>query len=246
VPPDVIHRVIEARITLRIGSRRLARAIDLPRSTIDAILRRHGLSRLGDLEHAPEVPVSYSRERPGQVLHLHSIKLERIPDAQGPSVLARRRQPPAEPAYDVVHFALDDATRVAFVRVRDDDSGRTSAAFLAEAVGWLAGHAVRVRQVSTIDTPNYAGDRDFVDVVRSIGASHVQARSEQQASGRAERFTQTVLNEWAYAQSYLDNKARLEALGPWVDYYNYDRPHPQLGGQTPMRVLIGNVTRDPS
>lgn len=246
LPPEVIQRVIDARITLRVGSRRLERALGVPRSTIDAILRRHGLSRLGDVEGAPDVPVSYTRERPGQMLHVNATKLERISGPEGQPGIGSWRTHPAEPPHDVIHVAIDDATRVAYVSVRYDEIGRTSAAFLAETVGWFTGHGVRIRQVSTNDAAHYAGDRDFVDVMRSIGALHVVSGASEQAAGQSERFIQTMLNEWAYAQPYPDNAARLDALGPWVDRYNYDRPHPQLNGQTPMRVFLGNVRRDRS
>lgn len=243
LPAEVVQRVIETRMTLRVGPHRLAPILQMPRSTIGEILRRHGLSRLRDLDRTSGIPIRYVRERPGELLHLDVKKLGRIPDGGGHRFRGRTGTPRARAGYDVVHVAVDDATRVAYVAVRDDERGPTCARFLVEAAAWYARHGVRIERVMTDNARNYTDARVFADAVRSIGAKHKLTRPRRpQTNGKAERFIQTMLNEWAYARPYGSNAARLEALPPWLDHYNNQRAHTALNGETPMAVLVTNVS----
>ena len=243
LPAEVVQRVIEARMTLRVGPHRLAPILQMPRSTIGEVLHRHGLSRLRDLDRTSGIPIRYVRERPGELLHLDVKKLGRIPDGGGHRFRGRLGTPRARAGYDVVHVAVDDATRVAYVAVRDDERGPTCARFLVEAATWYARHGVRIERVMTDNARNYTDARVFADAVRSIGAKHKLTRPRRpQTNGKAERFIQTMLNEWAYARPYSSNDARLEALSPWLDHYNHNRAHTALDGQTPMAVLVTNVS----
>ena len=145
--------------------------------------------------------------------------------------------------YDVVHVAVDDATRVAYVAVRDDERGATCARFLLDAAAWFARHGVRIERVMTDNARNYTDAKVFADAVRSVGAKHKLTRPRRpQTNGKAERFIQTMLAEWAYARLYLTNDARLNALPAWLDHYNHNRPHTSLDGKAPMHVLVSNVS----
>ncbi len=242
LPAEEVQRVIEARMTLRVGPHRLAPLLGMPRSTIGEILRRHGLSRLRDLDRASGIPIRYVRERPGELLHLDVKKLGRIPDGGGHRFRGRLGTPRAHAGYDVIHVAVDDATRVAYMAVRDDERGPTCARFLVEAAAWFARHGVRIERVMTDNARNYTDARVFADAVRSIGAKHKLTRPRRpQTNGKAERFIQTMLAEWAYARLYPTNDARLNALPAWLDHYNHNRAHTSLDGKAPMQVLVSNV-----
>lgn len=240
---EEVQRIIEARMRLRVGPHRLAPVLGLPRSTIGEVLRRHGLSRLRDLDRVSGVPIRYVRERPGELLHIDVKKLGRIPDGGGHRFRGRAGTPRARAGYDVVHVAVDDATRVAYVAVRDDERAPTCARFLVEAAAWFARRGVRIERVMTDNARNYTTGPVFASAVRSIGARHKLTRPwRPQTNGKAERFIQTMLAEWAYARLYPTNDARLNALPVWIDQYNHDRPHSALQGLTPMRVLLNNVS----
>jgi len=136
--PEVVQRVVEARMRERVGPHRLAPLLGMPRSTIGEILRRQGLSRLRDLDRSSGIPIRYVRERPGELLHIDVKKLGRIPDGGGHRFRGRAGTPRARTGYDVVHVAVDDASRAAFVAVHDDERGPTCARFLLDAAAWFA------------------------------------------------------------------------------------------------------------
>jgi transposase InsO family protein len=243
LPADQVQRVIEARMRLRVGPHRLAPVLSMPRSTIGEVLRRHGLSRLRDLDRTSGIPIRYVRERPEELLHLDVKKLGRIPPGGGHRILGRLGRSNSGAGYDVVHVAVDDATRVAYVAVRDDERGPTCARFMLEAAAWFARHGVRIERVMTDNARNYTDARVFAEAVRSIGAKHKRTRPRRpQTNGKAERFIQTMLTEWAYVRLYPTNDARLNALPSWLDHYNYNRPHTALDGKAPMQVLVSNVS----
>ena len=77
-------------------------------------------------------------------------------------------------------------------------------------------------------------------------ARHVRTRPyTPRTNGKAERFIQTSLREWAYARPYASSDQRTAAIGPWTDSYNTVRPHAGIKGLTPwQRVnnLLGNDT----
>jgi transposase InsO family protein len=243
LPAEAVQRLIEARMTLRVGPHRLAPVLGMPRSTIGEVLRRHGLSRLRDLDRASGIPIRYVRERPVELLHLDVKKLGRIPDGGGHRFLGRTGAARARAGYDVVHVAIDDASRVAYVAVRTDERGPTCARFLIDAAAWFARHGVRIERVMTDNARNYTDARVFADAVRSVGARHKLTRPRRpQTNGKAERFIQTMLAEWAYARLYLTNDARLTELPVWLDHYNHSRPHTSLDGKAPMQALVSNVS----
>ena len=243
--PEVdVQRIIETRMSMRVGPHRLAPILGMPRSTIGEVLRRHGLSRLRDLDRASGVPIRYVRERPGELLHLDVKKLGRIPAGGGHRFRGRADGTPrARAGYDFVHVAIDDASRVAYVAAFADETGPTCARFLVEAAAWFARRGVRIERILTDNARNYTTSAVFAAAVRSIGARHKRTRPfRPQTNGKAERFIQTMLAEWAYQRPFATNDARLVALAPWLDHYNHNRAHTALNGQVPMAVLVSNVS----
>jgi transposase InsO family protein len=142
------------------------------------------------------------------------------------------------PGYDYLHVAVDDHSRVAFVRVFSDEQDETAARFLLEAAGFFADQGVRIERILTDRHNSYRLSRSFEEAVRRIGARHKLTRGYRpQTNGKAERFIRTMLAEWAYVRLYRSNEQRLKALPAWIDFYNSHRPHTALGGLPPSSRL---------
>jgi transposase InsO family protein len=226
------------RHELGVGPHRLASALDLPRSTIGDVLRRHGLSRLADRDRPTGIPIRYVRERPGELLHMDVKKLGRIPDGGSHRFRGRGSGTPrAHAGYDYVHQVVDDMSRVAHAAIFPDERGTTCAAFLREAATFFARLGVRIERVMTDNAKNYTRSRAFAGAMEDLGARHLTTRPfRPQTNGKSERFNRTLLEEWAYVREYASNAERAAALAPWIDHYNHGRPHTALGGMTPMNL----------
>ena len=244
LPRAQVDAILVARHKLRFGPHRLAPIVGVPRSTIGDVLTRQGLSRLRDQDGPTGIPVRYVRERPGELLHIDVKKLGRIPDGGGHRFLGRvSGTPRSHRGYDYLHVAIDDMSRVAYVGVFRDELGTTCARFLLDAAAFFAGHGVRIERVLTDNARNYKTSHAFADALAEIGARHKRTRPfRPQTNGKAERFNQTLLREWAYVRRYDTNAARLAALPGFVADYNERRGHGSLGDRTPMSVLVNNVS----
>ncbi|MGH2464553.1 MAG: IS481 family transposase [Candidatus Limnocylindrales bacterium] len=240
-----VDAILAARHEHRLGPHRLARIVGVPRSTIGDVLARHGLSRLADQDRPSGIPIRYVRERPGELLHIDVKKLGRIPDGGGHRVLGRVTGTPRSrgAGYDYLHVAIDDMSRVAYVAPLGDERGTTCARFLLDAAAFFASHGVRIERVLTDNAKNYTRSRAFAAAIDGIGARHKRTRPfRPQTNGKAERFNKTLLAEWAYVRRYTTNQARLDALPGFVEQYNRHRPHGSLDGQSPLAVLVNNVS----
>jgi transposase InsO family protein len=244
LPQAQVDAILAARHEHRLGPHRLAPIVGVPRSTIGDVLTRHGLSRLADQDGPTGIPIRYVRERPGELLHIDVKKLGRIPDGGGHRFRGRGHGTPrSHRGYDYLHVAIDDMSRVAYVAPFNDERGITCARFLLDAAAFFASHGVRIERVMTDNARNYTVSRAFAAALDEIGARHKRTRPfRPQTNGKAERFNKTLLTEWAYVRRYDTNQARLEALPDFVDRYNRVRPHGSLGGQSPMTVLVNNVS----
>ena len=238
-----IQRILQARRRLKQGPHRLAWALGRSRSTIYAVLRRHQLSRLRDNDRIAAIPIRYVRERPGELLHLDTKKLGRVPPGGGHRKLGWKigKEHRRRGGYDYLHVAVDDASRVAFVQVHPDESPQTAAHFLREAAACFAERGVRIERVLT-DRGSAYRSRVFAASVAALGAQHKLTRPYRpQTNGKAERFIKTLVEEWAYARFYGSNQDRLLALPGWLDFYNSGRPHTALHGLAPTAALVNNV-----
>lgn len=237
LPPGTVARILRLRQRLKVGPRRLAPLVALPHATISAVLRRHGLSRLRDGDRATGVPIRYVRDHPGELIHLDTKQLGRIPAGGGHRLRGRAMAPHRHTGkgYEVLHVAIDDASRLAFVQLLPNDRGPTAAQFLLAAAAFFAEHGIRIQRVMTDRAFSYTLSQAFQMTVRRLRVRHKITRPYRpQTNGKAERFIQTLLGEWAYAQLYRSNEERHRALPKWVHYYNYSRPHTALGGQCPI------------
>ena len=244
LPDERVQAILRARHELGYGPHRLASVIDVPRSTIGDVLRRHGLSRLRDRDRPTGIPIRYVRERAGELLHMDVKKLGRIPDGGGHRFRGRGHGTPrAHAGFDYIHQAVDDMSRVAYADVFPDERGTTCAAFLRQAGAFFARQGVRIERVLTDNAKNYARSRAFAEALQELGARHKTTRPfRPQTNGKSERWNRTLLDEWAYARPYASNDERLAALQPFVDHYNHGRPHTALKGLTPMQALVNNVS----
>ena len=235
-----VRRILKLRERSGYGPHRLGARLRCARSTVYAVLRRHGRSRLRDQDRPTRTVIRYVRERPGELLHLDVKKLGRIPEGGGWRVRGRSAEARARrgQGYDYLHVAVDDCSRFAVVGVYPDERGETAAAFLREVVMVLAGHGVVVERVMTDRALAYTRSHAFQTAVTEVGARHLTTRPYRpQTNGKVERFHRTMVEEWAYARPYPSNASRLAALPRWVDAYNRRRPHTALGGQTPAARL---------
>jgi len=225
--------LIEKLRRLRLSARAIAERLKMARSTVAAVLARLGLGRLSSLEPAPP-PRRYERAAPGELVHLDTKKLGRF-NAVGHRITGDRRKGRSEGAgWEFVHLAIDDFSRTAYVEILADETGATCAAFLARALAWFTARGVAVARVMTDNGSGYVSAA-FAQACAEAGARHLRTRPyTPRTNGKAERFVQTLLREWAYARSYPTSRSRAARLPRWLAHYNSARPHGSLGHAPPV------------
>jgi transposase InsO family protein len=240
LPPEQVARIEQLR-RQRLASPAIARALGMAISTVGLVLRRLGLNRLARLEPTPPV-IRYERERPGEMIHLDIKTLGRI---ARPShrVTGNRRDSVEGIGWEHLHVAIDDCSRLAYTEVLDGLGREHATAFLGRALDWFGRLGVRVERVMTDNGSAYRS-KLFAQSLQAAGIRHVRTRPyTPRTNGKAERFIQTSLREWAYARPYLSSAQRNQAIGPWTDAYNLTRPHAGIGGISPwqrLNNLLGN------
>jgi transposase InsO family protein len=234
VPADWQHLVLELR-RLRMTGAAIAARLAIPRSTVARILKRAGLERLKKLD--PPVPVRrYERTRPGELIHLDIKKLGRIRGV-GHRIHGDRTTRVRGIGWEFVHVCIDDYTRLAYVEVLPDEKGATAAAFLRRAAAWLKAQGVAVERVMTDNGSGYVS-KDFAVAIAEIRTRHLRTRPyTPRTNGKAERFIQTMLREWAYGRPFATSYHRRAALPAWLRRYNERRPHAGIGGAPPITRL---------
>jgi transposase InsO family protein len=236
---------IEQLRRMRMTGPAIARALGMARSTVGLVLRRLGLGKLRNLEPRPPI-LRYERQRPGEMIHLDIKKLGKIDGIghrflpRGPGMHANKGH-----GWDFLHVCVDDASRLAYTAILPSEGQADTTAFLERALAWLGRHGVCVERVMTDNGSAYRS-KLFAKALQKAGARHVRTRPyTPRTNGKAERFIQTSLREWAYARPYRSSAERIHAIGPWTDAYNLARPHSGIAGLTPwQRVnnLLGNDT----
>jgi len=235
--------ILAARVDRRWGPHRLGPLTGEPRSTVYAVLRRAGMSRLADADKPTGIPVRYQACHPGALLHQDHKKLGRVPDGggwrvRGRSAESRRHR---RTGYDHLEIFVDDRSRVAAVVPVPDESPPATAQALETVAAAFARQGVRIERVLTDNGGPYRS-RDYRATIEGLGIRHKRTRPYRpQTNGKVERFIRTLLAEWAYARPYATNQERLGELPVWLGIYNHERPHTALGGRTPMDVLVNNL-----
>jgi transposase InsO family protein len=212
----------------------IGRAVNVPRSTVGVWLRRLTLNRRPS---PPPVPVKrYEWPSPGDLLHVDIKPLGRIGQV-GHRIHGDRRRASRGIGWEYVHVAVDDHSRVAYVEVLGDQLGTTCAAFLQRAVTWLAGRGITTQRVLSDNGSGYVS-RVWRTMCETLGLRHLRTRAyTPRTNGKAERFIQTLLREWAYVTPYASSGERRAELRPYVQYYNRQRPHASLQYQPPWSRL---------
>lgn len=234
---DWVELIVEMRVEYRMTALRIGRHLDLPRSTVAAVLRREGLSKLGKLE--PVEPARrYEHAAPGEMLHLDIKQLGRFWRA-GHRVTGRRREDSDGAGWEYVHVCVDDYSRVAYAEVLPDQRQHTAAAFLRRACAWFAQLGIVVKRVLT-DNGSCYNSKLWERVCREMRIRAKKTRPYRpQTNGKAERFIQTLLREWAYARAYRTSNERQAVLPIYLTHYNQHRDHSSLGYRPPMTRIPG-------
>lgn len=236
IRPEKAMAIVELRRRC-LTQARIASALGVSKSTVSRVLARAGLSRLTDL--APQEPiVRYEHERPGDLLHLDTKKLgrihrpgKRIPGSPYRSVGA---------GWETLFVAVDDHSRVGFTDLYPDECKANAVQFLENAVAYYKSLAVSVRRVLTDNGPAFRS-KPFAEACDRLGIKHKFTRAYRpQTNGKAERFIQSALREWAYATAYNHSAERAELLERWIHHYNWHRPHQGINGVAPATRLPGS------
>ena len=219
----------------RFTGKQIAAELAISPATVSRILRRLGLNRIQALE--PAEPVRrYERQHPGELIHLDIKKLGRF-DRVGHRITGDRRSHSRGSGWEFVHVCIDDASRLAFSQILPDEKKNSAVAFLKAAVAYYRSLGVSVARVMTDNGSCYRSS-DFRAACRALGPGHIRTRPyTPRTNGKAERFIQTALREWAYAQAYPNSDRRAAELPIWLHRYNWHRPHGSPKSKPPISRL---------
>jgi transposase InsO family protein len=235
IEPAKALAIIELR-TKRLTQARIAQALGVSKSTVGRVLRRAGLSLLSALEPV-EPLVRYEHEAPGDMLHIDIKKLGRI-ERPSHRVTGDRTDRSPGAGWEFLFVAVDDHARIGFTAMHPDEKKASAIAFLHAAVAYYAKLGVTIRRLLT-DNGSAFRSKAFVQACRELGIAKRYTRPYRpQTNGKAERFIQSALREWAYGFTYQRSAERTAALECWTHHYNWHRPHQGIGGVAPISRLI--------
>ena len=228
------ERVLELR-RQRKAAFWVARETGLSTATVSRILRRARLSRWRDLNPPPPV-VRYEHKHPGDLLHLDIKGMARFAEVSQRAD-GRLRGKRKHPGFCALHIAIDDHSRVAFTQMLPDQKAETTIGFLRDATRFFAQRNVQIRALLTDNGSAYRSHR-FRAACAEMQIKHGRTKPyTPRTNGKAERFIQTALREWAYAEHWCSSEERDAQLQPWVDFYNHQRPHGSLNDKPPVSRL---------
>lgn len=219
----------------RLTQARIAASLGVSKSTVGRVLARAGLSRLRDLEPS-EPAVRYEHEHPGDLLHIDTKKLGRI-ERMSHRITGDRRDSVDGAGWEFLFVAIDDHARIGFTDLYPDERKNNAAQFLENTVAYFRSLGVRVRRVLT-DNGSAFRSRPFAQSCQRLGLKHSFTRPYRpQTNGKAERFIQSALREWAYGIPYNHSTERETMLERWTHHYNWHRPHQGIKGVAPISRL---------
>lgn len=260
--PRLERRIIKLRYCRRWGPHRISYHLGIPRSTVGRVLARYRMPLLAHLDQATGLPVRkpkpvrYEAAAPGDLVHIDIKKLGKIPDGgswrafgrgskqhkKAHAAADRAARAGASPSrgYVFLHHAVDDHSRLAYSEQFADERKETAAAFWGRAKAFFAEAGISVRAVMT-DNGSCYRSHAFAEALGD-GVKHRRTRPYRpQTNGKVERFNRTLVTEWAYAQTYVSDDARLATYAAWLHSYNHHRPHTGIGGLVPAD-RVHNVT----
>jgi transposase InsO family protein len=234
-PQPTVERV-EALRRQRLTGKAIAAETGISPATVSRILKRLGLNKLSALELAPVR--RYEREHPGELIHIDIKKLGKF-SRIGHRITGDRtgQSRTRGVGWEFVHVCIDDASRIAFSQLKKDERKASAVAFLKAAVAYYESLGVKVQRVMT-DNGSCYRSRAFAKVCKRLGLKHIRTKPyTPKTNGKAERFIQTSLREWAYACAYDTSDERAAELPRWIHRYNWHRPHGSIGSKPPITRL---------
>jgi hypothetical protein len=252
-PRHVVRRIVHLRIKKRLGPVQIAGRLEMPASTVHAVLTRCRLNRLTHIDVRTGEPARrYEHEKPGALIHVDVKKLGNIPDGGGWRFVGRqqgrqnrRNTPGLERSkhrhelmkHAFVHTVIDDHSRVAYAEIHDDETARTAIGVLQRAVSWFADRGVVVERVLSDNGSAYRSHA-WRDACADLAVRPKRTRPYRpQTNGKIERFHRTLADGWAFSRHYRSESARRAALPAWLHFYNHHRPHTAIGKVPPINRL---------
>jgi transposase InsO family protein len=240
--PRAIMERVEVLRRERMTGKAIAVEVGVSPATVSRILKRLGLNKLSALE--PAEPVRrYEREHPGELIHIDIKKLGKF-NRIGHRITGDRtgQSRTRGIGWEFVHVCIDDASRIAFTEIKPDERKQSACAFLKAAIAYYKNLGVKVERVMT-DNGSCYRSKAFGRACKRLGLKHIFTRPyTPKTNGKAERFIQTSLREWAYARAYDTSDQRAAELPYWMHRYNWHRPHGSIGSKPPISrlALTGN------
>ena len=233
-PPDQQQQIIEQRRERRVY-RHISAQVGVSVATIGRVLRRAGLNRLSALE--PARPTNrYEHDNPGDLLHLDIKKLARF-RRPGHRVTGEFKGKSHGAGWEYIHMAIDDHSRVAWATTHPDETAASAWRALTSAIRYYRSLGIRIQRLLTDNGSCYRSAL-FARACRRLGLKHGRTQPyTPRTNGKAERWIQTALREWAYARSYHDSEQRADHLNAWLHQYNWHRPHSAIGDLPPISRL---------
>jgi transposase InsO family protein len=234
IDPSVALAIVELRRKLFLQSR-IATYMGVSKATVSRVLRRAGLSKLSDLQ--PAEPIQrYERETPGELLHIDIKKLGRFEDV-GHRITGDRSKRTRHAGWEFLFVAVDDHSRIAYTQIYPDERKESATAFVRAAAQYFTQMRIPIQRVITDNGPAFRS-ASFGAACLELGIQQRFTRAfRPQTNGKAERFIQSALREWAYGRAYKHSDQRRAALPFWNHFYNWHRQHHGIGCQVPMSRL---------
>jgi transposase InsO family protein len=245
IKPDKRERVIQLRCNHRLIYTQIALRVGLSVATVGRICNQADIAKLPPIQMPPPKR-RYERQIPGEILHMDMKKLARF-ERPGHRVTGNFNQFSRAPGYHALHVAIDDHSRVGFSKILPDQTIQNVITFTLEALRYYRAMRVKVTGIMTDNGSAYRSKK-FAKLLRRLKIRHLRTRPyTPRTNGKAERFIQTLLREWAYAYCYPNSDARTLELPFWIEHYNFYRPHSAINHQPPASRLgfkMNNVMRN--
>ncbi len=233
IRPERALAIVELR-RRRLTQARIAQAFGISKSTVGRVLKRAGLSRMSDLDPAEPI-VRYEHEHPGDLIHIDTKKLGRI-QRMGKRIPGSSHTP-IKAGWEYLFVAIDDHARIGFTDIYPDETKASEAQFVQNTVAYFRSLGVRPRRILT-DNGSSFRSKPFAEACCRLKLKHSFTRPYRpQTNGKAERFIQSALREWAYGIPYHHSSQRTAMLERWMHHYNWHRPHQAINGLTPISRL---------
>lgn len=232
---ESLRRMIIKRRCRRWTCQRIASLLGLSKATVSRVLRSVGLQRLSRLD-PPDPPNRYQREHPGELLHIDIKKLGRIV-RPGKRVTGKQNRSSRGAGWEFLHVCIDDASRIAYAEVLQDERKESACSFLDRAVAYYRSLGITSTGVMTDNGSCYIS-KAFAKACDTLSLRHLRTRPyTPRTNGKAERFIQSATREWAYGRAFGNSDQRTQALPRWLHSYNWHRPHSSLSDSPPISTL---------